>query len=148
MKRAREYRIGNYVTVRGVIQYIIGIESNNDWNVEDGLGAFETIRTNVNPMNMSKDGLLYVSEAEPIPLIEEWLDKFGFGSKYKSVHTHWNYCGFGIEQKSDVADDGGELPTEQVFYYDYKYEIKYVHQLQNLYHALCGKELTIKNDTI
>ncbi len=42
MKRAREYRIGNYVTVRGVIQYIIGIESNNDWNVEDGLGAFET----------------------------------------------------------------------------------------------------------
>ena len=35
MKRAREYRIGNYVTVRGVIQFIIGIESNNDWNVED-----------------------------------------------------------------------------------------------------------------
>ena len=50
--RAREYRIGNYVTVRGVIQFIIGIESNNDWNVEDGLGAFETIRTNVNPMNI------------------------------------------------------------------------------------------------
>lgn len=132
--RAREYRIGNYVTVRGVIQFIIGIESNNDWNVEDGLGAFETIRTNVNPMNMSKDGLLYVSEAEPIPLTEEWLLKFDWNG-YKPLHFNSNF----------EIDKEGRLYCNS----DYKgVNVKYVHQLQNLYFALTGKELTTKNDTI
>jgi hypothetical protein len=143
--RARDYRIGNYVTIPGEVQYIIGIESNMDWNDEYGFAShLETIRTNLNPMNMSKDGLMYVSEAEPIPLTEEWLEKFGFNSKYKSIHTQWNFYDFYIHQKSDVDDDGGDLPTEQVFYYDFRYEIKTVHQLQNLYHSLTGKELTLK----
>lgn len=131
--RAREYRIGNYVRVRGVIQFIIGIDSNNDWNVEDGFGAFETIRTNVNPMNMSKHGLLYVSEAEPIPLTGDALLGFGFVSFWKDfikdgIILHNRKRGFVVNKKIPI--------------------IKYVHQLQNLYHALCGKELTTKNDTI
>ena len=155
MKRAREYRIGNYVTVRGVIQYIIGIESNNDWNVEDGLGAFETIRTNVNPMNMSKDGLLYVSEVEPIPLTEDALLSFGFVSMPETKDEFRftdNDEGFRLEVSEYFIKDG-----RAVFYYNKPYKnqnhtciayCKYVHQLQNLYHALSGKELTTKNDTI
>jgi hypothetical protein len=82
---------------------------------------------------------------KPIPLTEEWLLKFGFIGKYKSVHTHWNYKGFGIEQKSDEDDFGGSIPIEQVFYYEYRYDIEHVHQLQNLYFALTGEELTLNN---
>lgn len=133
--RAREYRIGNYVTVRGVIQFIIGIDSNNDWNVEDGLGVFETIRTNVNPMNMSKDGLLYVSEAEPIPLTEDALLGFGFEVKSASVTHNYSYnIGFFVLTnglRNNISYDG--------------YGIVYVHQLQNLFYSLTNTELTLKD---
>jgi len=79
---------------------------------------------------------------KPIPLTEQWLENLGFYEKYKSVHSHWNLKGFGLDQKSNVDDNNNTIPTEEVFYYDYKYEIKYVHQLQNLYFALTGEELT------
>lgn len=76
----------------------------------------------------------------PIPLTEEWLLKFGF-------------------DKSDVFDERGYLFSNynlNINYYTYldwdednkcleKYpHIKYVHQLQNLFYALTGEELTIK----
>ena len=63
----------------------------------------------------------------PIPLTEEWLVKFGFefkngyGYKFK----------FGYISKSD-------------FYWMYHgicIKLQYVHQLQNLYFSLTGKEL-------
>lgn len=85
-----------------------------------------------------------VSEIEPIPLTEEWLEKLGFWSKYKSCNNDWSYYGFTINQISDEDEDGNEIPQEQIFYYQYMYDIKYVHQLQNLYFALFEKELTIK----
>jgi hypothetical protein len=82
-----------------------------------------------------------VSCFEPIPLTENWLTKFGFNSKYKSVHTHWNIKWFGLDQKADEDDEGNRVELEEVFYYDYRLEVKYVHQLQNLYFALTGEEL-------
>jgi hypothetical protein len=65
---------------------------------------------------------------KPIPLTEEWLIKFGFDEQNKTELGFWNngdaiYFSFGSE-------------------YDVKLE--YVHQLQNLYFALKGEELTIK----
>lgn len=84
-------------------------------------------------------------DIDPIPLTEEWLLRFGFNSKYKSVHTHWNIKSFGIEQASDEDENGNSIPVRQEFYYAFTIEIKYVHQLQNLYFALTGEELTLKN---
>jgi hypothetical protein len=77
----------------------------------------------------------------PIPLTTEILVKCGFYSKYKSVHMQWNIGGFYLHQKSDENDAHELIPEEQVFYYEFMYEIKYLHQLQNLYYALTGIEL-------
>jgi len=79
---------------------------------------------------------------KPIPLTEEWLLKMGFkffgGSGYKTEYSdlHWNF-----------SLRNGFMPD--IFF---KHAIKadkiigcnYVHQLQNLYHALTNNELTIK----
>lgn len=85
---------------------------------------------------------------EPIPLTEDWLEQFGFFSKYKSVHMRWNILGFDINQKSDEDDEGGKIPQEQVFYYyPSNLEVKWVHQLQNLYFSVMGEELKLKDGT-
>lgn len=86
-----------------------------------------------------------ICQLVPIPLTEEWLLKFVFvtiwsaqgeGTTYKSkegniiIHTH----GRGEFTYPRYTDGGGDLSIE----------IKHVHQLQNLYFALVGEELTIK----
>ena len=93
------------------------------------------------------EGNYWFERLLPIPLTEEWLKKLGFYSKYKSVHMRWNMGSLDIHQKADVDDDGNSIPQEQVFYFDYQWEIKYVHQLQNLYFCLCGDELQITSIT-
>ena len=77
---------------------------------------------------------------EPIPLTEEWLLKFGFAEKYKSASNRWNIKGFELH---DCEDDHGDLKGD--FMYKFQLHVKYVHQLQNLYFALIGQELTIND---
>ncbi|CAB4215484.1 hypothetical protein UFOVP1483_17 [uncultured Caudovirales phage] len=90
---------------------------------------------------------------EPIPLTEDWLLKFGFEILYpigkdagnresvhpvfpfkllRSIHNSWRLepCNFSDELR-DRNGFGFCL-----------HDISYVHQLQNLYFALTGKELT------
>lgn len=80
---------------------------------------------------------------QPIPLNEEWLVKFGFEysafySNYKiKAGEYWNSIQFYEGEwnyNSDDSDAGCYYLTT----------IKHVHQLQNLYFALTGEELTIK----
>lgn len=72
-----------------------------------------------------------------IPLTEEWLEKFGF--RYNNGFKTINIGVFDMVYKSE---------TIELFYNDnlanYCAKCKYVHQLQNLYFALTGKELTLK----
>lgn len=77
---------------------------------------------------------------EPIPLTEEWLLKFGFEAQEESFHLK----DFSIEL---IGDDGRWC----AYIYDEYHAIecplsliKHVHQLQNLYFALTGEELTLK----
>jgi len=92
---------------------------------------------------------------EPIPLTEEWLLKLGFKKVvYKSTHPDFTdetcyeleYKEFFISYADDFSmtlfvskktqdDELGICP-------DFK-NMRYVHQLQNLYCALTGEELTI-----
>lgn len=81
---------------------------------------------------------------EGIPLTAEWLEKMGF-----------------VRQKAefDSCFDKGSMSIHQdgTFFFPISYEthepdfqtigtgFKHVHQLQNLYFALTGEELTIKN---
>jgi hypothetical protein len=122
----QELRIGNYVMQRGETTIVESIKfSLNDWQ-----------RINE---------LIYKS-CTPIPITEEWLLNFEF---------EWEY----IESKNN-----GEI--EKMLFKDillmkrhhnnlwvacpYGYIISpnrtlYIHQLQNLYFALTGQELSLKN---
>jgi len=74
---------------------------------------------------------------KPIPLTEEWLIKFGFedNQKVKGV----KYIDGVIAIDCIRYGKGWCLANDE-----YHPNIKYVHQLQNLYFALTGEELTIK----
>ena len=83
-----------------------------------------------------------------VPLTEEWLLKFGFNKEYQK-----GYIGIDVYNSDFVLTEPlkmGEWQTNYTFQFEtgsvrkFK-EIEYVHQLQNLYFALTGEELTFKN---
>ena len=85
---------------------------------------------------------------QPIPLTEERLLKFGF----KNTDNEIDYSDF---VKSHVSINGCGSDKQEPFsfvlyinYREHKIEIKYVHQLQNLYFALTGEELQLQNPVL
>lgn len=87
-----------------------------------------------NPKQMeAEDYINMYLNYEPVPLSEQWLLKFGF-EKDGSCYT-WELNEFGIDCFAHVKG---------FFFQSKTCEIKYVHQLQNLYHALTGEELVLK----
>ena len=117
--KANELRIGNYVL-------------GNVFNSK------EFLKTTIERTDFCD--LSYLRKCKPIPLTEEWLIKFGF---VKSL-DYWviSNKGFfvGITLKEVIypmfdIDNPMLIKT-----------LKHVHQLQNLYFALTGEELTIKED--
>jgi hypothetical protein len=80
-----------------------------------------------------------IQSFQPIHLTEEWLLKFGFDKKVGSQTTYFkkSYFPFFLHTKA------GKWSLSYNNEYD-DGEIKHVHQLQNLYFALTGEELTIK----
>jgi hypothetical protein len=73
---------------------------------------------------------------QPIPLTEEWLERFGFDEIEMSTPIAYKTKnGFRIKE------------DERGYWMQYKHGmtiIKHVHSLQNLYFALTGEELQIK----
>lgn len=116
--KANELRIGNLILYSGKIEPVIKIESDTLVMVND----------------------LYLDEElEYIPLTEEWLLKFGFEKDWSESGqiTAWYKIG-----KWRVYFDNGKY-----FFcngLDFLTKIQFVHQLQNLYFALTGEGLTIK----
>lgn len=128
--KASELRIGNYVLdERCVADAIRGI-------LPDELHLGNSNSVNIIPL----------SEVKPIPLTEEWLLKFGFekgtdfflGEYRKGYYTHGNLEVNLDDQFSPTIVD----PEYNV--HDIGNRCEYVHQLQNLYFALTGEELTPK----
>lgn len=77
-------------------------------------------------------------EISPIKLTEEWLLRFGF-SRFGEGVVYWENENILIEQDGEnnfSLSVGCEYTVGNPF--------KYVHQLQNLYFALTGKELELK----
>jgi hypothetical protein len=131
MIEARELRIGNFVDCERPLydEKFITVES----------VSFDSINLNFREYELEK--------LQPIPLTEEWLLKFGFeletddgDVKYYEIQRFWYYV---IFDHGDVRLDikTGKNITHTVFYMDERFQ--YVHQLQNLYFALTGEELTI-----
>lgn len=95
---------------------------------------------------------IYLSQFNSIPLTEEWLLDFGF-RKHKSgiggADMWQGMDGWSID--NDLFSDwlfrghrGISKDTYSLKLVGYiNSRIEYIHQLQNLYFCLCGKELTL-----
>jgi hypothetical protein len=120
--KATEFRIGNIVYVKGKVDELNGIADNDYYSTGYGHGVWD-------------------NDIEPIPLTEEWLLKFGFE---KITHAVRSYS-YHICDKNErywffrISGQFGTITREITCVLSY--EIKHVHQLQNLYFALTGEEL-------
>ena len=83
------------------------------------------------------------NKLEPIPLTEEWLLKVGFQERKDTS----NFSNFWIGENPLTRDwlfvIKGFKEDNDFFFMNGFHKIKYVHQLQNLYFALTGAELTV-----
>jgi hypothetical protein len=116
-----ELRIGNYIL--GEVE---------DWKV-GRVTAINIMGNDDVSLDIDAESYL-ITDIQPIPLTEEWLLKFGF--------THENTIG----GWSKWSNKKMKL-LDMKFYFEsseYFIRVEYVHQLQNLYFALTGEELTIK----
>lgn len=115
--KANELRIGNYIKT---------------WTgTNDEFGIVQVFNIDEDSIHGFKR---YLRDAEPIKLTDEWFKRFGF--KSDTIVFIKDGISFGVykDQKYHY------LPTGQISFKFYN-EIKYVHQLQNLYFALTGEEL-------
>lgn len=123
--KAQELRIGNLINKDGRPWEVIGVDIAN----------FE--------YEVNRVGF------EPIPLTSEWLERFGFDkgfSWHKKTHETGNYTG-----RIEVVETD-PLGKWSVYFTDRNDEFVIlkpegqmsVHQLQNLFFALTGTELTLK----
>ena len=118
--QANELRINNLIAVKG---FCVKVSKETFKHIENGK----------------------VLEAEPIPLTEELLIKFGF-EKSNSVDRTIEIVGRNFTLDSSTPDNYSTVKLIEWWSEDCNVirKVKYVHQLQNLYFALTGKELTIK----
>ena len=136
----REFRIGNLVSYNGNHNEI-GIVS-------------EILKNDLTEVSPYKIGINHridirynIDKLKPVPLTDDWLISFGFKTR-TTVNTSIQYF---IGENPITRDwlfdilwlEGDEYP----FYRNGFLKIKYVHQLQNIYHALTGSELQVGNLT-
>ena len=107
-------------------------DQNRNLLIVDALTKYDVIFTVV---DRSKFPLPKGWKAEPIPLTEEWLLKFGFDSK-TLIFRNGNF--------TMTWGNGGDYIDFQTIAGSYMIHVAHVHQLQNLYFALTGEELEIK----
>jgi len=99
---------------------------------EDGYGVLEIGATCLVDISVG------TYKPKPIPITEEWLLKFGFNEiSFKETSDNWfripvdeSFLWYTLNNEFFINGIGSDL--------------KYVHQLQNLYFALTSEELTIK----
>ncbi len=121
MRDAKALRIGNLLTHDARTCRVTSL-------IENGESNYDIETRFVKGGEVRFNSIIYVG-LEPIPLTEEWLVKFGFEGWDKGDYT-MNLSNANFYK----------LPIWQPL----AKNIKHVHQLQNLYFALTGEELTIK----
>jgi hypothetical protein len=124
--KASELRLGNLVNF-GV--KVVPIKSIHTESV-----LKDEVRVYVELNEKLQHYCLDIIEIEPTPLTEEWLLKFGF-VKHKTTDIYPTFA------KQMFNWNDGIL---YIIGYGFMNHIKYVHQLQNLYFALTGEELVVK----
>lgn len=142
--KANELRIGNLVTDEFYDSFksIIKVENVNNEGInlfiEDDGNWSEVAYRWISPE-------YHLEQLRPIPITEEWVLRFGFARKSDRIYAKI------INETFDIGYDFGiEHTCVLSFRSTYstafrRVKINYVHQLQNLYFALTGEELTIKD---
>lgn len=117
----KELRIGNYVNWLNKNTFVRAIQYCDD--------STSYVSTDIS-------GAITINQIKPISLTEEWLQKF----KFMESGEYWDYypCISLTKLKDGLY----------FFYNEYdpnlSIKVEYVHQLQNLFFALTGNELTLK----
>ena len=130
--KASELRLGNYLKYKkGHLCKVVSIPTNNIIDVKGLKDSYI-------------NGTYNTRDLQPIPLTAEWLLKFGFTEFY-----HKGLKGY-ISDKFELLYN---LDSHQMYSYNEAdgsiwnlTRCKHVHQLQNLYFALTGEGLTIKQN--
>lgn len=119
---------------------------------------FGITRTSIQVDSGRMQGYLEVSrlldgDIDLIPLTEEWLNKFGFeiddeaGNWHSPDHTIFKLSnGWSVGKLDDFI--GWYNRAEDDYYSGFRPQLKFVHQLQNLYFALTGKELELNPELL
>lgn len=128
-------------------------------NYDEDNTVFEVIEiseSGIKVKDSEEETWIELDQFSGIPLTEEWLLKFGF----KKQDDGWFYPNNNFRNQLRIClPDGGEWWNYSLGYNDFPKRkedeqpvqewlviklFKHVHQLQNLYYALTGEELTIK----
>lgn len=132
MINTSDLRIGNFILDdEGKLGRITAIDPSRDYLedivVFDILGAY-------NPGEWSAGWSCDFEKVVGVPITEEWLKRFGFSEDVPGVFVK----GFlDLEQLLKDSPEWGVYVHEK----GVGRLIKYIHQLQNIFHALTGKEL-------
>jgi len=118
MMEIKELRIGNWVNF---------IPDNGNFIVSE-IGGYYIYNKTING--------LHLVDVEPIPITEEWLLKFGFIKECDWKISIGEGAFIWIDENDFTVSIG--IPYEAS---GNQRTMKHVHQLQNLYFALMGKEL-------
>ena len=154
--KINELRIGNYV------------KGTHEVEIDRGNGIIEDVETDVflRVRGIDQDAQLVdgscvfsleeiqtdyqiekFAHIEPIPLTEQWLIDFGF-KKHKLLGSYFNGQFRFHTQKPHSAKDFGFF--SEIYFCERQVlsigGVRNVHQLQNLYFALVGEELTLKKN--
>ena len=129
--KANELRLGNWVRIKNIL-------TTSECQVES-----------IGSLQQAAGQLWSIEELEPIPLTEEWLERF----KFNQFDDSDFFIPLGSDKSLILMNVRGywypRIQQEAEMSHQYIQEvnlnyIKHVHQLQNLYFALTGEELTIK----
>ena len=144
--KANELRIGNLIQIELELgeREIAKVE---ELTLETGESNNQYYFLETNLLSNNSKWVDPIDFFEPIPLTEEWLLKFGFEeqehdfvSRYfgndERIFLNKDNSHFNIFYKQDNTDETIEVILLSI-------QLKNVHQLQNLYFALTGEELTI-----
>lgn len=132
---ANELRIGNLIGLHK--EAIYSVVSISD-EFLDLYGVSENVKYH------DFKNVLIDEDMRPIPLTEEWLLKFGFEITKSELHNLKQIYNGYISFNTYINFNGEESYLWLRYYQNGTTpKLKYVHQLQNLYFALTGKELPI-----
>ena len=122
--KAKDLRLGNLIywdipEKENTIHTVVGIRNDKPKTIPISLGES-------------------IEDYKPIPLTEDWLKKFGFEDLYYGDDKFgWIKEGVNVSKYFNFVL---MLPNGE--YYD-STKLKWVHDLQNIYHAITGVELAV-----